>query len=203
MAAFNYKIKSQTYALVLEKMRESLRGGRLSEGKEWLARALELCGQLEKYSSVAQLKERYAAEYRSLAELQISLRQGKNPLLEQRDRAQSSSAKREENSSQSFSFAVPAVKLKDVAGLEEVKRQIRLRVIAPPRAESGFILPVYGRGGLPHTPVRPSRVRKILCGRGNRRRTRLRLCCSRCRGTARKICGGRPEKVGKPLSRGG
>ena len=40
MAAFNYKIKSQTYALVLEKMRESLRGGRLSEGTEWLARAL-------------------------------------------------------------------------------------------------------------------------------------------------------------------
>lgn len=131
MAAFNYKIKSQTYALVLEKMRESLRGGRLSEGTEWLARALELCGQLEKYSSVVQLKERYAAERRSLAELQISLRQGKNPFLEQINCAQNSPAKREENPSPLFSFAVPAVKLKDVAGLEEVKRQIRLRVIAP------------------------------------------------------------------------
>ena len=72
-----------------------------------------------------------------------------------------------------------------------------------PRAESGFILPVYGRGGLPHTSVRPSRVRKILCGGGDRRRTRLRVCCSRRRRIARKICGGRPEKVGKPLSRGG
>ena len=119
-------------------MRELLRAGRIAQAQECLVRAEQLCGQLEENASVAQLKSRYAAERNSLEKLRASLEKGENPFRSAAGSARKDPGvergeqKGEEGLQQHlFSFAVPSVKLQDVAGLEEVKRQIRLRVIAP------------------------------------------------------------------------
>ncbi len=158
MAVFNFEIKRQSYEIAVKQTREALCAEDTESGKYYLGRALELCAQLEANSAVPQLKERYATERRKLLKLQTSLGRGVNPFLQKRDtdaprgaasdggakagsggNAVSPSGKNNggdgadgaKQKPQFFGDRIPSTTLNDVAGLTDVKKQIRLRVIAP------------------------------------------------------------------------
>lgn len=157
MPTFNFEIKRQSYEMALGNTREALSSGNVEEGRYYLSVALGLCSQLVANCIVSQMRERYGQEYKKLLSLQSSLEKGVNPFTAKpapapADRTPAappqspsgnSPAKKEptsgaksadgggERRSQFFSDEAPSTTLDDVAGLEAVKKQIRLRVIAP------------------------------------------------------------------------
>jgi AAA+ superfamily predicted ATPase len=159
MAVFNFDIKRQSYEIALKQTQEALVAGDIESGKYYLSRAIELCSQLINNCIVQQMKEKYVMENKKLLSLQNSLDKGVNPFVKQRevvspveaDEGQKPSgslpAYGAQNGkqgggkqsgdgkfkSQFFADEVPKTRLSDVAGLADVKKQIRLRVIAPMR----------------------------------------------------------------------
>lgn len=140
MAVFNFDIKRKSYEDALKMTRSSLSAGNIEEGKYYLASATGLCSQLIANCVVEPMKRRYESEYRKLQSLSASLDKGINPFSADRSAASArggnaaTAAEAGANSAgelQFFSEKAPSTTLYDVAGLSEVKKQIRLRVLAP------------------------------------------------------------------------
>ena len=159
MAVFNFELKRQSYNIAVNNTQDALSAGDIESGKGYLSVAIDLCGQLEKHCVISQLKEQYTRQKSKLLSLQSSLSKGINPfavkrvirslppdaLAEQSRNDKSESVgkginkpdvgikvnNRPEGSGKYFSNDVPSTTLADVAGLEEVKKEIRIRVIAP------------------------------------------------------------------------
>lgn len=144
MASFNFDIKRQSYEIALKETQTALSSGNIDDGKYYLTRAIELCSQLVENCVIAQIKQRYENELHKLNTLLSSLERGENPFMEKSktrtpqaggngnaDRPQERSHEKINTDLQFFSNEAPSTTLNDVAGLEEVKKQIRLRVLAP------------------------------------------------------------------------
>jgi SpoVK/Ycf46/Vps4 family AAA+-type ATPase len=155
MAVFNFDIKRQSYEIALKQTQEALVAGDVESGKYYLSRAIELCSQLINNCIVQQMKEKYIMENKKLLSLKNTLDKGGNPFVKQREACQPQTAGDEgqdkapstsgdkggekatekdgKPKSRFFADKVPTTRLCDVAGLADVKKQIRLRVIAPMR----------------------------------------------------------------------
>ena len=152
MDNFNFEIKRQSYEMAVRRTGEELRVGNIADGKYYLAKAKELCEQLVEHCIIEHMREVYAAEYRKLVALFAALERGENPFLVPKVESPTSVAPNaapmavrkdaavdrvasgagvEMEDYEFFSSQPPSVTLSDVAGLESVKKQIRLRVIAP------------------------------------------------------------------------
>lgn len=140
MAVFNFDIKRKSYEDALKMTRSSLSAGNIEEGKYYLASATGLCSQLIANCVVEPMKRRYESEFRKLQSLSASLDKGINPFSADRSAASArggnaaTAAEAGASSAgelQFFSEKAPSTTLYDVAGLSEVKKQIRLRVLAP------------------------------------------------------------------------
>ena len=150
MAVFNFEIKRQSYNIALKQTKEALSAGDIEGGKAYLAHAIDLCSQLVQNCTVEMMRAQYASENKKLMGLQASLNKGINPFAAQRAAQPSPSAGNqpgggmarqdagsvkaqpgEKPKSQFFMDEVPKTTLADVAGLDDVKKEIRLRVLAP------------------------------------------------------------------------
>ncbi len=140
MAVFNFDIKRKSYEDALKMTQAALSAGNIEEGKYYLDSATSLCAQLIANCVIEPMKRRYESEYKKLQSLATSLEKGINPFSADRSappRTAGGAPKRAdggENPSgelQFFSDKAPTTTLDDVAGLAEVKKQIRLRVLAP------------------------------------------------------------------------
>lgn len=160
MAVFNFEIKRQSYNIALKQTKEALSAGDVESGSAYLARAIELCTQLVQNCTVDIMRAQYASESKKLAGLQASLAKGVNPFVVQRTvqsapsapfvpdaqspvsaRADSGAVKAqpaEKKKPQFFMDEVPKTTLADVAGLDDVKKEIRLRVLAPMKDKSFY-----------------------------------------------------------------
>lgn len=144
MAVFNFEIKRQSYEIALKQIQEALAAGDVERGKYYLNYAIDLSSQLVANCTVDRVRNSYAEENRKLLSLYSSLERGKNPFVksatvascekqacEKKDKESAVFDKKKECISEFFSSDSPQTTLDDVAGLKDVKRQIRLRVIAP------------------------------------------------------------------------
>ncbi len=152
MANFNFEIKRQSYEMAVQRTGEALRAGDVAGGRYYLSKAIELVSQLVENCIIDHMREAYAAEHRKLVALFAALDRGENPFLAPKTapaapaapkaapgtprggNASASTQTDEENGEggyEFFSSEPPSVTLDDVAGLEDVKKQIRLSVIAP------------------------------------------------------------------------
>lgn len=168
MAEFNFNLKRQSYEIALDETKSALKAGDGEAGSYYLCRAIELCSQLLSHCAVRQVAERYEIEKKKLLSLQAALARGENPFFLPRadssrvsvspapSKAKPAAEQTEGPSGGFFAVDTPATRLSDVAGLEEVKRQIRLRVLAPMRDpelsrkymdEAGCRILLYGPPG--------------------------------------------------------
>jgi SpoVK/Ycf46/Vps4 family AAA+-type ATPase len=151
MAAFNFEIKRQSYQMAVQRTGEALRAGDVAEGRYYLSKAIELVSQLVENCIIDHMRDAYAAEHRKLIALSAALDRGENPFTAPKAapaprsggnatpaaprRSNPAAADGEEGEGaegyEFFSSDPPSVTLDDVAGLEDVKKQIRLSVIAP------------------------------------------------------------------------
>ena len=157
MAVFNFEIKRQSYNIALKQTKDALSAGDIENGKLYLARAIELCTQLVQNCTVEIMRAQYVSENKKLAGLQASLNKGVNPFTAQRpaqaapatgatsgsptvrsDSGTARSQSTEKQKSQFFMDEVPKTTLADVAGLDDVKKEIRLRVIAPMKDQAFY-----------------------------------------------------------------
>lgn len=149
MAVFNFEIKRQSYNIALSNTQDALSAGDIANGKRYLVTAVDLCAQLEANCVIAEMKESYAQQKRKLISLQNAISKGVNPFLNGGASVKASSRSNAQQVSPApdtvkaddselrpiqtkyFSESAPETTLADVAGLEDVKKEIRLRVIAP------------------------------------------------------------------------
>ena len=145
MTVFNFDIKRKSYEAALKMTQSALAAGNIEEGKYYLSSASGLCAQLIANCVVEPMKRRYEGELHKLQSLSASLEKGVNPFSGERSApkgvadtggASRAGAGRAEAQGgggelQFFSEKAPTTTLNDVAGLAEVKKQIRLRVLAP------------------------------------------------------------------------
>lgn len=153
MAIFNFEIKRQSYEMAVQRTGEALRAGDVAEGRYYLSKAIELVSQLVENCIIDHMRDAYAAEHRKLIALSAALDRGENPFTAPKaapaprggsapkaapaasrynDPATANGDEGESGEGyEFFASEPPSVTLDDVAGLEDVKRQIRLSVIAP------------------------------------------------------------------------
>lgn len=150
MATFNYNIKNQSYEVALKNTKEALQKGDVESGVYYLDRAIELSAELATHCIIPELQKSLAAEHKKLKKIRENLvEKGINPFLPQAQAVAAVSGAPKANAptggsaqtqtngddgekkSQFFTKETPNVTLEDIAGLDEVKKQIRLNVIAP------------------------------------------------------------------------
>ena len=150
MATFNFDIKNQSYEIALKQTKESLLQNDTANGAYYLDRAIALSEELIAHCIIPELKRNFTEENKKLKAIRTNLvEKGINPFLPTQKQtaaapagggapranapqnASASNGKAGEKKSLYFSKESPDVTLKDIAGLDEVKRQIRLNVIAP------------------------------------------------------------------------
>ena len=140
MAAFNYKIKYDTYSCAVNNLNISLENDDLNNAMFYANKAYELSIELIDHCVINDIKARLINESKKLSFIVKCLKEGKNPLLRQekqssnntKDNRQYENVYDESNNQRKyFSSVVPNVTFNDVAGLEEVKKQIYTNVLLP------------------------------------------------------------------------
>ena len=131
--AFNYEMKYHTYEAALSKVKELLMLDDKENGLFYLDKAISLSRELADNSEVIEFKNRFVTENRKLIQIRKNLKEnGVNPFLKKET---IKSAPGNDNSSiekiKFFKKEPPSITLDDVAGLEDVKREIKLNVILP------------------------------------------------------------------------
>ncbi|MBO5287506.1 MAG: ATP-binding protein [Clostridia bacterium] len=196
MATFNYDIKKQTYELALNQTRELLKADDRQNGLFYLDKAIALSEELIVHCIVPQLKARFVQENQKLKEVKVALTEkGFNPFLPSstpkpvnnvvqgttptqggtNGPVEGPTTKKEggnDDVSLFFSEESPTTTLKDIAGLEEVKEQILLNVIAPMKKpdiyfkyvdEVGCQILMYGPPGCGKTFVAEAIAGELKC----------------------------------------
>lgn len=130
---FNYEIKYESYQIALKNAKEKLKNNDINEGKYYLKKAIELSNELIEYSIISEIKSRLCEENNKLKEILKKIEEDKcNPFIEKKEKniynyTQDNTLSKETY----FKSETPKVKLEDVVGLNKVKEEIRLNVIAP------------------------------------------------------------------------
>lgn len=150
MSNFNFEIKRKSYDQAVQCTQDALRVNDIETAKIYLSKAIELAGQLIDQCIIEPLRNTYLVQRQKLEKLYAALLRGENPFLAPRrpaptaapagapargpvgqDNAAGQASDGKQGGLEFFSSEPPSVTLDDVAGLEDVKRQIRLSVIAP------------------------------------------------------------------------
>ncbi len=134
MATFNFVIKKESYELTVNNMIQSLNRNDLEQGLDCLQKAINLSNELIANCKIPEIKEKYIEENKNLHIVLTKLVKEKtNPFIEEVPKNNGPKYVEEENNNQTtyFKSKPPHISLDNVAGLEEVKRQIRLNVILP------------------------------------------------------------------------
>ena len=128
MAVFNFEIKRQSYDIAVGKVKESLNSNDISSAKIYIEKAITLCTDLINHCVVIEIKEKYINERNTLKKLQSDLNNNVNPYKEPNN---TTSINSKEPEVTFFKKESPKVTLKDVAGLESVKEEIKMNVLVP------------------------------------------------------------------------
>lgn len=130
---FNYQIKKETYEATLNKTRECLLCNDIKNGLVFLDKAISLSAELIDNCNIAEIKLRFKKENEELLKLKNNIvSKGINPFYKKSvSNADSTGEKKYENESSIFSNSYPHITLSDVAGLDEVKEQIKLNILLP------------------------------------------------------------------------
>ena len=139
MAYFNYEIKSQTYKAALDNTKSFLLQDDIENGLYYLKIAISVCGELVNNTVIPEMKNKYSIEYKKLNEILVDItKHNRNPFTQKKisnsqgsSSSYSSGSDEEKTESRFFSETPPSITLASVAGLESVKEQIMLNVIAP------------------------------------------------------------------------
>lgn len=131
--AFNYEMKYRTYEAALSKVKELLMLDDKENGLFYLDKAISLSRELADNSEVIEFKNRFVTENRKLIQIRKNLKEnGINPFLKKET---IKTAPSNDNSIgepiKFFKKEPPKITLEDVAGLDDVKREIKLNVILP------------------------------------------------------------------------
>ncbi len=135
--AYNFTIKKDTYNQIIETLRAQLNMNNIDGALMLLDKAIILADELSRNATIVEIKKKYQDEKGSLINLRNKLSKNVNPFTSNNS-SSNSTYKKEETSSEDkkvnskyFSSETPNVKLEDIAGLEDVKEQIKLNVIIP------------------------------------------------------------------------
>lgn len=135
--AFDYAMKYRTYEAALNKTKELLGEDDRENGVYYLDKAISLSKELAVNAEVIEFKQRFSKENKKLIDIKKELiENGKNPFLKkmiQHTNSNQQSISNEDNKKKEsfFKSEPPNITLNDVAGLEEVKKEIRLNVLLP------------------------------------------------------------------------
>ncbi|MCR5491306.1 MAG: ATP-binding protein [Bacilli bacterium] len=134
--AFDFQTKLKTYEAALSKTKECLLANDTTSGSMYLAKAIELSAELAANAAVSDFKVRFSTEHARLLKIDAALKSGNNPFLKKATNNAGNSPKSEKDGKDDeptgfFKKDIPSVTLADVAGLEEVKREIKLNVLLP------------------------------------------------------------------------
>ena len=136
--AFNYAMKYRTYEAALNKVKELFSDGDTENGIYYLDKAISLSKELSLNAEVIEFKQRFEKENKKLITIKKNfLENGTNPFvkrekIENTNSNQQANSKKENTKTENFfKSEAPNITLDDVAGLEEVKKEIRLNVLLP------------------------------------------------------------------------
>lgn len=130
--AFNYEMKYRTYEAALSKVKELLMLDDKENGMFYLDKAIALSEELALNSEVMEFKNRFVTENRKLIQIKKNLKEkGINPFLKKETIKNVNTKDDSVSSIKFFKKEPPKITLSDVAGLEDVKREIQLNVILP------------------------------------------------------------------------
>ena len=132
--AFNYEMKYHTYEAALAKTKEYLTNNDVENGMFYLDKALLLSKELADNSEIVEFKNRFVTENKKLRQIKTNLKEkGVNPFLKKETMKNVSSNLKDEDTPKTFFFRKdpPSITLDDVAGLEDVKKEIKLNVLLP------------------------------------------------------------------------
>lgn len=125
-----FNIKRQSYQLSLEKTKQFLEQNDLENGVESLKKTIELSNELILNCTVYEVKKIIVEENQKLNSLLKTINEKKiNPFFKETLKKENDFSS--EKKSNYFQTNPPKITLKDVAGLEEVKEEIKINVIAP------------------------------------------------------------------------
>lgn len=129
MAGFNFEIKNQSYKLALNKAKEFLQVDDIENGTFYLNKALQLSSELISNCQIEELKQSYVVENKKIKYILSELSNNRNPFLKVETKTDVNGSNGQNVTF--FSKDIPSVTLKDVAGLEEVKQEIKINVLTP------------------------------------------------------------------------
>ncbi|MCR4898188.1 MAG: ATP-binding protein [Acholeplasmatales bacterium] len=133
--AFDYAMKYRTYDAALKNAKELLEKNDVENGLFYLDKAIALSKELSIKTEIFELKTRFSKEHKKLVEIRENIVKNKiNPfrkVVETKSGPNENVNEKEDNEPKFFKTEPPSVTLKDVAGLEEVKKEIKLNVILP------------------------------------------------------------------------
>ena len=136
--AFDYEMKYKTYENTLSNLKSYLEANDITNGLYYLDKAINLSFELYTNSEIDEFKNRFGAENKKLKLIKTSIKEKNiNPYLKnkktievnsnnQKDVADSNS-----NELHFFKKESPKITLEDVAGLYDVKKEIKLNVLLP------------------------------------------------------------------------
>lgn len=130
--AFDYPSKNRSYEAALARTKECLKANDVENGGLYLSKAIALSFELSQNAAIPEMASRFAKENAKLKRVQELLAKGENPFL--KTKAQPSGDAEEDIQASVtglFSNKAPTTRLDDVAGLAEVKEQIRINVLLP------------------------------------------------------------------------
>lgn len=129
MATFNFEIKNQSYKIALDNTKNYLRNDDIENGVYYLKLAIKISNELIQNCVISEVKNKLMIENKKLNQiLNDILNNNHNPFSQKTCNATEKAA---ESKNMFFSETPPKINFKSVAGLEDVKEEIFLNVIAP------------------------------------------------------------------------
>ena len=175
--AFDYPSKNRAYEAALERTKEALRADDRENGALFLDKAISLSAELAANAAIFEFVARFKKEHDQLLKIKAMLEKGENPFLKAKTVGPASEQKQEKDDGKPkatgfFKTEVPSITLDDVAGLEEVKQQIRINVLLPLqnpdlfykyKSDAGARIVMYGPPGCGKSFVAEAIAGELKC----------------------------------------
>ena len=174
--AFDYPSKLRAYEAALQRTKDALREDDRDNGTLFLDKAVSLSAELAANAAIAEFQVRFKKEHDQLLKIRGLLEKGENPFLKTKT-VTPSSPKQEQKDGEAtttgfFKTEVPSITLDDVAGLEDVKEQIRINVLLPLqnpdlfykyKSDAGARIVMYGPPGCGKSFVAEAIAGELKC----------------------------------------
>lgn len=136
MSGVSFTLKKQRYLNLLDALKNALTSNNLVEALSLATEALDVCNELLNMTTIPELNAQFINDNKKLNNMIEIIKSGKNPITPKGEPSRAANAEPnkkdgQEEASTFFSKEYPKTKLEDVYGLEEVKEEIRLKVIEP------------------------------------------------------------------------